>query len=260
MRLNNNPDTSKLFSSAIHGDPDTPLLRSYVGDTIVFRCLIEKSTNQSHVWTLSGHTFLTERYAGDANRKYSIHVGIAERYDLVKPRRAVSRACPEINIHFNGRSSQNSPRADGGSFGCWNKNSAWTSRCFRWETNPLGIPPGAEFRCVPADAPVKSFNVVSLDQPCLKLHPNAPDTIEVDFERKIEMTVTGRGRSCCANEEEATKVAGNVMPNPLTLRVNLGDCVKVKSEEQDGQEPGVFLRTGSGIRSEGILMGLNVGE
>jgi hypothetical protein len=37
-------------------------------------------------WTLSGHTFLTERYAGDANRKNSIHIGIAERYDLVVPK------------------------------------------------------------------------------------------------------------------------------------------------------------------------------
>ena len=43
----------------------------------------------------------------------------------------------------------------------------------------------------PADAPVKSFNVVALDRP-MKLNPKAPDVIEVDFERKIEMTNPGR--------------------------------------------------------------------
>ncbi|MEK7336844.1 MAG: hypothetical protein AAB111_05160, partial [Nitrospirota bacterium] len=82
QRLSNNPDTSKLFSSAIHGDPGTPLLRAYTGDTMVFR-LLHQLMNESHVWTIAGHTFLTERYAADANRKNSIHVGIAERYDLV---------------------------------------------------------------------------------------------------------------------------------------------------------------------------------
>lgn len=74
QRLSNNPDTSKLFSSAIHGDPDTPMLRAYVGDPIVFR-LLHQLMNESHVWTISGHTFLTERYAGDANRKNSITSG-----------------------------------------------------------------------------------------------------------------------------------------------------------------------------------------
>jgi manganese oxidase len=103
QRLVNNPDTSKLFSSAIHGDPDTPLLRAYTGDTIVFR-LLHQLMNESHVWTLAGHTFLTERYAGDANRKYSIHVGIAERYDLVT-KAGGFQGMPGDYIHFNGRSS-----------------------------------------------------------------------------------------------------------------------------------------------------------
>ena len=71
---------------------------------------------------------------------------------------------------------------------------------------------------------MKSFNVVALDRP-LKLHPKAPDVIEVDFERKIELTVP-EGK-IFALEEEATTVAGNVMPNPLTLRANLGDCIKI---------------------------------
>ena len=68
QRLSNNPDTSKLFSSAIHGDPGTPLLRAYTGDTMVFR-LLHQLMNESHVWTIAGHTFLTERYAPDANRR-----------------------------------------------------------------------------------------------------------------------------------------------------------------------------------------------
>ncbi|MFO0733223.1 MAG: hypothetical protein U0361_20105 [Nitrospiraceae bacterium] len=71
---------------------------------------------------------------------------------------------------------------------------------------------------------MKNFNVVALDRP-MKLNPKAPDAIEVDFERKIEMTMP-EGK-IFALEEEAATVAGNVMPNPLTLRANLGDCIKV---------------------------------
>jgi len=49
--------------------------------------------------------------------------------------------------------------------------------------------------------------------------------IEVDFERKI-MTRNPAGK-IYALEEEATKVAMGLTPSPLTLHVNVGDCVKI---------------------------------
>ena len=39
---------------------------------------------------------------------------------------------------------------------------------------------------------------------------------------------------------------------PLTLRVNVGDCVKVQFEEQDEGEQGVLLGHRIGVRSEGF--------
>ena len=39
QRLATNPDSSQIFNSQIHGDPYTPLLRAYAGDTMVFRLL-----------------------------------------------------------------------------------------------------------------------------------------------------------------------------------------------------------------------------
>ena len=120
QRLSNNPDTSKLFVSAIHGDPDTPLLRAYAGDTVVFR-LLHQLMNESHVWTVSGHTFLTERYAGDANRKNSIHVGIAERYDLVT-KAGGFQACLATTSTSTGE-RLTLPRVDGVSYACWIRKS-----------------------------------------------------------------------------------------------------------------------------------------
>ena len=98
--------------------------------------------------------------------------------------------------------------------------------------------------------------MVALDRP-LKLHPKAPEVIEVDFERKIEMTVP-EGK-IFALEEEATTVAGNVMPNPLTLRANLGDCIKVNLKNKMKDEPGFVLRAWISLRSKDS-QGLNVGN
>ena len=111
-RLAANPDSSKLFSTAVHGDPYTPMLRAYLGDTVVFR-LLQTMANETMVWTVSGHTYLTERYAGDANRKNSIHIGIAERYDLVVPQAGGPRLQAGDYIHLNGRMSKFSEGAWG---------------------------------------------------------------------------------------------------------------------------------------------------
>ncbi|TAJ34375.1 MAG: hypothetical protein EPO64_00860, partial [Nitrospirae bacterium] len=251
QRLANNPDTSVLFSSAVHGDPDTPLLRAYTGDTVVFR-LLHQLMNESHVWTIAGHTFLTERYAGDANRKNSIHVGIAERYDLVT-KAGGFQGMPGDYIHFNGRSSH---FAEGGwgIFRVLGKEVADLQK-LPSGTRPGDIPATPSSAC-PADAPVKTFNVVALDRP-LKLNPKAPDTIEVDFERKIEMTVP-EGK-IFALEEEATKVGGTVMPSPLTLRVNLGDCVKVNLKNKMAKSRASFFAPGLAFDPKDS-MGLNVGN
>src|SRR5438132_13778113 len=69
--------------------------------------------NEGMDWGLSGHTFLTERYGGDANRKNAIHIGIAERYDLVVPQAGGPQLMPGDYIHFNGRSSHFSEAAGG---------------------------------------------------------------------------------------------------------------------------------------------------
>ena len=47
----------------------------------------------------------------------------------------------------------------------------------------------------------------------------------MDFERKIQIT---NPDAKIYAEEDAAKVSGGSHPMPLTLRVNVGDCVKVK--------------------------------
>ena len=221
QRLAVNPDMSQIFNSQIHGDPYTPLLRAFVGDTMVFR-LLHTLMNETMTWTVSGHTFLSERYAGDANRKNSIHIGIAERYDLVVPQAGGPRLQAGDYIHFNGRASKFSE-------GAWGLLRVYDKEQPDLQKLPAGYSarneiPKAMPVC-PADAPVKTFNVVAMDHPSMTFNPKAPEAIEVDFERKIQ--IANPEAKIYALEEEITKVAEGAQPMPLTLRANVGDCLKV---------------------------------
>ena len=78
----------------------------------------------------------------------------------------------------------------------------------------------------PKGAPVKSFSVVAIDKE-LQFNANTEDEIEVDFERKLLLAnATGK---IFALEGEVKKAAEDgAMPHPLTLRANIGDCIKIK--------------------------------
>ncbi len=253
QRLATNPDVSQAFSSQVHGDPYTPTLRAYVGDTMVFR-LLHTLMNESMVWTLSGHTFWTERYASDANRKNSIHIGIAERYDLVVPAAGGSRHQAGDYIHFNGRSSKFS-EGGWGIIRVLDKEQADLKKLPAGYSLKGDIP--KTLPICPADAPVKSFNVVAMDYPGMKFNANAPEEIEVDFERKILMT--NSEAKIYALEEDTAKVAAGTHPMPLTLRVNTGDCVKVHLKNKMKESRASFSAIGLAFDPKDSL-GANVGN
>ncbi|MDP9131543.1 MAG: hypothetical protein M3M98_00210, partial [Nitrospirota bacterium] len=253
QRLATNPDVSQAFSSQVHGDPYTPLLRAYVGDTMVFR-LLHTLMNETMTWTLSGHTFWTERYASDANRKNSIHIGIAERYDLVVPEAGGSRHQAGDYIHFNGRSSKFS---EGG----WGIIRVLDKEQADLKKLPAGFSIKGEIPktlpVCPADTPVKNFNVVAMDYPGMKFNAKAPEEIEVDFERKILMT--NSEAKIYALEEDTAKVASGTHPMPLTLRVNTGDCVKVHLKNKMKDSRASFSAIGLAFDPKDS-MGANVGN
>ncbi|MCZ6581077.1 MAG: LysM peptidoglycan-binding domain-containing protein [Nitrospirae bacterium] len=258
QRLANNPDTSQIFSSTVHGDPSTVMVRAYLGDTIVFR-LIDVAMNESNVFTISGHTFLTERYAGDANRKNSIHIGIAERYDLVVPQAGGPRLQPGDFMYFNGRNSHFSE----GSWGI--------IRVLEKEVPDLKLLPNAGYGQIdgikkplplcPKDAPVKNFNVQAIDFPSMDFNPNIPEAIEVDFERKIE--IKNPDAKIYILEEEVRKVSGGYQPMPLTLRANVGDCIKVNLTNKMKESRASFSAFSLAFDptdSQGVNLGNNPGD
>ncbi|MDR4500133.1 MAG: LysM peptidoglycan-binding domain-containing protein [Nitrospirales bacterium] len=257
QRLANNSDTSQLFSSAIHGEPSTPTIRAYLGDAVVFR-LIDVTMNESNVFTVSGHTFWTERYAQEANRKNSIHIGIAERYDLVVPEAGGPRHLPGDYMYFNGRSSKFSE----GSWGLIrvldkpvDDLQPLPNKAYGKEGMPEPLP------VCPKDAPMRAFNVAAIDFPSMSFNPNVEDAIEVDFERKIE--IQNPDAKIYVLEEEVSKVSGEYQPMPLTLRANVGDCIQVNLTNKMKESRASFSAFGLAFDpkdSQGVNLGQNPGD
>jgi len=216
-RLKNNPDPSLVFSTKAHGrDPGTPLLRAYLGDTVVFR-MLHTMMNESHTWHIAGHAFRTERYAKDSDLRNAHHIGIAERYDFVTRAGGTMKMAGDY-LHYDGRPS----KLGEGSWGILRVLDEETSDLKKLPGFDV-IPKSAKNVC-PADAPIKRFNVVATDM-ALKYNPNAPDMIEVDFDRKLQ--VANPDGKIFMLEGDMAKVAAGEHPHPLTLRVNIGDCIKV---------------------------------
>ncbi|MFI5305078.1 MAG: multicopper oxidase domain-containing protein [Nitrospiria bacterium] len=215
-RLENNPDPSIVFSSLAHQDPSTPLLKAYLGDTVVIR-LLHALVNESHTWHIAGHAFRPERYAQYSNLRNALHVGIAERFDLVFKAGGPQQMAGDY-LHYNGRASHLSE----GSWGILRVLDKLSS-----DLKPLpgheNIPSSKKMIC-PSEAPLKSFTVLAIERP-LNFNVNAPDKIEIEMSRKLLLS-NPRGKIFTL-EGEKSDISNIVQPMPLTLHVNSGDCIKV---------------------------------
>jgi len=175
--------------------------------------------NETHVFSLSGHGFRPERYDPDSRVTNALHIGIAERYDLATTAGGYQQMAGDY-LYFDGRSSHLSE-------GSWS-----IFRVLDKLQRDLKVLPGNEnfakkvkTRVCPSGAPVKSFSVVAINK-ALDFNANADSQIEVDFERKL--TLANADGKIFALEGEAKRAAAGNMPHPLTLRANIGDCVKIK--------------------------------
>ncbi len=253
-RLANNKDASRLFDSKVHGEPATPILRAYVGDNIVFR-LLHGMQNETHTFVVSGHGYRPERYDKDSRVTNTIHIGIAERYDLATTAGGYQGMAGDY-LYYDGRTSKLSE-------GEWG-----IIRVHDELQKDLKVLPGnEEFKkkvkkiLCPKGAPVKSFRVVAIDKE-LNFNANTEGEIEVDFERKL-LLVNAAGKIYALEGEAKQAATDGHMPHPLTLRANIGDCVKIKLTNR--------LKAGNAsihannisfdpLKSQGINVGNNPGD
>jgi hypothetical protein len=210
--------------------------------------------NESHTWHVAGHAFRTERYAEKSDLRNAHHVGIAERYDLVTKAGGVQQMAGDY-LHYNGRASHLSE----GSWGI--------IRVLDKEVSDLKklpgrdeIPASAKSVC-PADAPVKTFNVIAVDLE-LNFNNNAPDVIEVDFDRKL-LVSNPQGKIFMLEGEKSRVATDGYQPLPLTLHVNVGDCIKINLKNEMKASRASFsadMLAFDPKESHGVNVGLNPGD
>ncbi len=84
-------EPAHVFSSAVHGDPSTPIFRAYPGDQVIFR-FMGGAHEEGHTFTLSGHRWLHEPDDPNSNLFDSQFVMISEFFNMeVSGNRTVKR-------------------------------------------------------------------------------------------------------------------------------------------------------------------------
>ena len=76
-RVARNEDTSRVFSSTVHGDPATPLLEAVSGDPVRIHVLVPFS-KQAHVFTLEGHPWPVEPGREGSDVLSAVQIGALE--------------------------------------------------------------------------------------------------------------------------------------------------------------------------------------
>ena len=196
-------DPVNLFSSIVHGDPATPLLRAFLGDPIVVRTLVG-GTNDVHTWHVDGHWFRQEAYNATSPPINTIHLGISERYDLVIPKAGGPQNLPGDYLYYSGRAY----KLEEGSWGIIRVLDGTANTPLQKLPGHESIPEPAASVC-PADAPLKSFAVSAIEAP-------------------LPMLGALKGKLYVLQENKAAVESGSADPQPLVLHVNVGDCIKIQ--------------------------------
>jgi manganese oxidase len=209
---------------------------------------------ETHTFVVSGHGYRPERYDRDSRVTNALHVGIAERYDLATTAGGYQQMAGDYLV-YDGRTSHLSE-------GSWSILRVLDEVQKDLQTLPGNehIAKSAKTLC-PTGAPVKNFSVVAINK-ALKFNPNTEDEIEVDFERKL--ILANAEAKIFALEGEVSKASDDgVMPHPLTLRANIGDCIKVKLTNRL-KEGNASLHANNlafdPLDSQGINVGNNPGD
>ena len=196
-------DPSLSFSSVKHGDPETPVLNAFLGDPIVVRALVS-GANDVHTLHINGHWFRSERFSLNSRPINTVHLGISERYDLIIPAAGGPQQMPGDYLYYNGRLF----KLREGSWGIVRVHEGGSSVELRHLPGRDTVPEAGGSVC-PVNAPAKEFDVVSLRVP-------------------LPMLDGELGKIFALESDRDDVVSGRAPPEPLVLRVNVGDCLTVR--------------------------------
>lgn len=82
QKIGKEGEIAYAFSSDVHGDPFTPILKAYPGDNIQFR-LLQGAQEEQHVVNIHGHRWLFEPTAPNSGFTNAQALGISEHFEFL---------------------------------------------------------------------------------------------------------------------------------------------------------------------------------
>lgn len=217
-----------VFSSSVHDDPATPLLRAYEGDRTLIR-LLQGAQMKQHMFTVHGKKWLNERFDPDSGYSNGQTIGVSEQMDLaldVTPLFGKSQARGADFLYASAATDD-----------LW--EGSWGILRVYGERRPDLLPlPGASLPDVrradaqvcPKDAPQRKYTVHAItakgNLPDDRLTYNAeyglydPDAILFVLKEDLDDLRAGRRK-----------------PEPLILRAAAGECVQVTLVNELPEDP-----------------------
>jgi FtsP/CotA-like multicopper oxidase with cupredoxin domain len=247
-------DPAYVFSSAVHGDPSTPVFRAYNKDPIVVRNVVG-SHEEVHSFNISGHRWLSEpdnpnsapadtqtlSLAEFANYEFSgsglVSLGRTQKETLGWAMNGSENGVPNLILGGASRPGDylyGATTLDSQWLGLWGLMRVPNGRVSDLQPLPdkaaplttaspwPALKPGAavaappatgEAATCPATAPARTYGITAMTK---KIVYNAK-TGEHD----------PHGLFYALNEDVPAIEAGTKNPEPLFIRANAGDCVKV---------------------------------
>jgi hypothetical protein len=212
-------DPATRFSSAVHGDPFTPIPRAYVGDPIVFRhlAIVERVGG----FRVTGHRFGLERFAEEAQSGDTSVIGISERLDLLTRAGGPQRKAGDYLYY-----STLGKEFNAGAWGLVRVFDARQNELQRLPGHAFGTLQDRLFPVCPSIAPKRRYDValtdayiVTSDRPV-----RVVEGVAYMLRSGNELLAPNRDGSL----EPAQRVFDlPVVREPLVLRVNEGECLEV---------------------------------
>jgi hypothetical protein len=202
------------YSSVVNGDPRTPIVRAYLGDSVVIRGLgvVERIS----ALRVTGHRFRMERFLGDSELDDTIHLGISEREDLVMEVGAGGAAGQPGDYMYH---STKATELDAGAWGILRVHD--TEQGDLQPLPDVDLPPAGPGFPQQTVTGLPPINSIDPGNPC---PPAAPTRLwEVWLS---EDPLSGRQFFALAGQESGI-INGTLPFQPLVLRANDGDCLQI---------------------------------
>lgn len=212
-------DPAYVFSSFVNGDPVTPILETYNGDPVRLR-LFQGSQEESHSFNLHRQRWHQERTNLDSKLKQQQHTSIAESFTMEFAMEG--KGDFDLLYHFGG--------IDDIWLGNWGIFRSFKERVKHLLPLPDREPPPERQKALPELTCMRPPKAKDPGKPCPENAPVRKFEV-VAFQTDIKYNEFGDhdpfGIIFSLKKDEEAILSGDINPEPLILRANVGDCIEI---------------------------------